>query len=366
MSGAYADYDRFSAGIGLREYWDSNFSRTPEADSEHYTQATLFTALNFQSSRQALSARVRGVRYTYAQREDLDTDFYDGSASWKSQWSRRLKTELSWNRMAYVVDRLEFIGQDTVARNDAEAMVTYGTGDRLSFSAGARQTAQTHSNDLRETLDFDEEEVFAELAYQASGESTLSLRLRDGVREYPNPVLSDEFIDLDFDYRQVELQGVWNASSKTSLKVNVGYIDRLGGINEGEGSLASINGVWEITEKIQFTTGYALTRPPLGEASDSPEQEDSVFLNIGWRPLARWSLYSGIKYSRQAYARNEFDEFEVTRDENVYSITPLVVDYRFSKLLSVKFESRWVERESSLVVRDHSYALASLGIELRL
>jgi hypothetical protein len=362
MNDVYADYDRFAAGIRVQEYWDSNFSRTPEADSEHYTQASLYTTLKYQVSRQALSARVRGVRYTYAQREDLDTDFYDGEASWKSQWGNRLKTEVSWDRMAYLVDRLEFAEQDAVARDDVNAMLTYGTGNRLSFSAGARQTAQTHSNDLREALDFDEEEVFAELAYQASGESTLSLRLRNGEREYPNPLPSEEFRDLDFEYRQAELQGIWNTSSKTSLKVNVGYIDRLGEINAGKGSLASINGSWTITDKIKLTTGYALTRPPLGEASDSPEQEDSVFINIGWRPQERWNLHSGIKYSRQAYQRSEFDEFEVTRDENIYSVTPLAADYHFSKLLSFRFESRWVDRQSSIIARDHSFALASLGV----
>lgn len=187
MNGICADYDRFAAGIRVQEYWDSNFARAPDADSEHYTQSSIYTALNYKVSRQSLSARVRGVRYTYAQRDDLDADFYDGAASWRSQWSHRFKTAVTWNRTAYVVDRLEFFAQDTVARDDFNGILTYGTGNRLSFSAGARQTTQTHSNDLREGLDFDEDEVFAELAYQAGGESTLSLRLRNGEREYPNP-----------------------------------------------------------------------------------------------------------------------------------------------------------------------------------
>lgn len=172
----------------------------------------------------------------------------------------------------------------------------------------------------------------------------------------------EEFRDLDFEYNRIELESVWVASPKTSVTANIGYVERIGELNEDDGVLASLSGTWEMTDKIQFSAGYSLTRPPVGETSDPTSQDDSIFLNVGWQPLERWELNSGVRYSRQAYERSEL---EIVRDENVYSVTPLMIDYTFSKLLSFKFESRWVDRESALIARDHSYALASLGVALQ-
>ncbi len=38
--------DRFTLMLGAQEYWDSNFARNAEVDSEHYTRATASVALH--------------------------------------------------------------------------------------------------------------------------------------------------------------------------------------------------------------------------------------------------------------------------------------------------------------------------------
>src|SRR5690606_7880121 len=107
--------------------------------------------------------------------------------SWRSDWSARLKTALSWNRDAYPVDQLEFSGKDVVALDSAKGQVTLDVGSNISVGAGAARSKQSHSTSLRKSLEFDEDEVFAEISYHTSNKSSLTARLRDGERIYPFP-----------------------------------------------------------------------------------------------------------------------------------------------------------------------------------
>src|SRR5690606_35413992 len=128
----------------------------------------------------------------------------------------RLKTAIDWTRDAYAVDRLEFVDKDVVARNNLTAQVTLDVGKNIGITLGARDIGQTHSNELRESLDYDEEEGFAAVTYSTANKSSLSVRLREGEREYVHPE-PDAPQALDFDFRQVELEGLWVLTRKTQV-----------------------------------------------------------------------------------------------------------------------------------------------------
>src|SRR6187431_1733280 len=164
--------DRFALVLGVQENWDSNFARNPDVDSEHYTLAAASLSAKQDFSKQQLALSLRGNQYKYDQRDDLDTDFYEGAASWRSNWNTRVKTELTWNRDAYPVDRLEFSGNDVVASDLARAKLIVGTGKHMSFGVGVNQLLQTHSNSLRQSLELDEDEAFIEATYQTSNQSS--------------------------------------------------------------------------------------------------------------------------------------------------------------------------------------------------
>src|SRR5690606_1244995 len=144
------------------------------------------------------SVGVIGNYYQYAQRDDLDVNFYEGKANWRSNWSPRLKTSIDWTRDAYAVDRLEFEDKDVVARNNLTGQVMLDVGKNIGITLGARDIGQTHSNELRESLDYDEEEGFVAVTYSTANESSLSVRLREGAREYVHPE-PDALQVLDFD-----------------------------------------------------------------------------------------------------------------------------------------------------------------------
>lgn len=356
-----AAQDRFTLGVGVQELWDSNFARSSDVDSEHYTQSQVSVAANQSFSKQALSLSLSGNRYDYDQREDLDVDFYEGQASWRSDWSTRVKTALSWKRDAYPVDQLEFSGKDVTASDISKAQLNVGVGKRISFGAGVSQLLQSHSNSLRQNLEFDEDEVFVEATYQTSNESSLSARLRDGKRVYP---FSDpnEPLSLDFDYQQRELEGVWVPSAKTRVSATFGQFERKGEVNEGVGTKAMLDASWELSEKMELSLGYSHSEPAVGETADSPSDIRAGELKMLWEPSAKWMVSMAARYAEQAYSQRAEAP---ARDETITTISPLSLTYYFSESLTMRIESQWVDRQSPLFYRDYDYALASLGMGLK-
>ena len=358
-STAYA-MDRFTLSLGANEHWDSNFARSADVDSEHYTHSVISVALNERLSKQDFSLGVSGNHYAYAERDDLDVSFYEGNARWRSDWSTRVKTDFTWVRDAYAVDRLEFADKDVVARDNFAGQLTMGVGQRLGFTVGARQVAQTHSNELRESLDFDDDEWFVASTYTTANKSFLSLRLREGERVYENPLL-DALTSLDFDYRQLEVESSWALTRKTQLGFTLGRFKREGEINAGTGTQAVVDLDWAVSEKLTLSLSYSQSEPAVGETSDSPADVRASRISLGWEPSAKWSLSMAAGYSTQAYVQRLT---EPARDEHITTLSPIALTYQFSEMLKFRLSSQWVDRESPLEYRDYDYAQASLGVAL--
>lgn len=354
--------DRFTLGINVQESWDSNFARNSDVDSEHYTQAAVSLAANQRFSKQDLALSVSGSRYIYDQRDDLNADFYEGQASWRSAWSSGFSTVLTWTRDAYPVDRLEFSGNDVVARDLTKAQFTLRASKQISISAGASQTAQTHSNSLRENLDLDEEEAFVEASYKTLNDSSLSIRLRDGERVYPysNP---DELLSLDYQYQQREFETVWALTPKTRLSATIGEFDRKGEINAGVGTQSVFDASWAVSEKFSLVFGYSQSKPAVGETADSPSNVRGGHIKLAWEPVTKWTINMEASHSELDYDEREL---RPARIETVVVFTPLSLTYRFSESLAIRLTSQWVDRQSPLLYRDYDYALGSLGFALTL
>ena len=361
---ASAAPDRFSLGLGLQEYWDSNFARNADVDSEHYTRSYVSLAFNERLSKQDFSISASGSRYEYAEREDLDADLVEGAASWRSDWSPRVKTALVWTRDAYLVDRLEFADKDVVSLENLNGQVNWGLGKSWGITLGARQARQTHSNDVRESLDFDEDEWFAATTYTTANKSSLGLRLRDGERQYLLPIQQapdGSLRNLDFEYRQLELEGAWALTPKTEIGFTLGRFKREGDVNEGTGTQALIDLGWAISEKLKLTLSYRQSEPAAGETSDSPSDVRTSKAMLNWEPSAKWQFSADASYSDLSYLARQA---RPARDETITTLRPLVVTYRFSETLALRIDSQWVERESPLLYRDYDYALATIGFNL--
>lgn len=352
--------DRFTLSLGANEHWDSNFARNADVDSEHYTHSVISLALNERVSKQEFSLGVSGNRYAYAERDDLNVSFYEGNARWRSNWSARVKTDFTWVRDAYAVDRLEFADKDVVARDNFTGQLTMGAGQRLGFTVGARQVAQTHSNEVRENLDFDDDEWFIASTYSTANKSFLSVRLREGERVYGNP-LPDALTPLDFDYRQLELEGSWALTRKTQLGFTLGRFKREGEINAGTGTQALIDLDWAMSEKLTLSLNYSQSEPAVGETSDSPSDVRASRVTLGWEPSAKWTFSMAAGYNTQTYVQRLT---EPARDERITTLSPIALTYQFSEMLKFRLSSQWVDRESPLEYRDYDYAQASLGIAL--
>lgn len=367
---AAAQDDTFSIGGSVQEIWDSNYSRSPEGeeDSEYMTLATASVAFNKTLSRQKFNVHWQGNRYKHAELSELDADYSEGGATWRGEWGSRLKTNLQWLRDAYPVDRLEFSGRDIISRDDAALELDYGLGHKFTMGLGARQINQMHSNEEREGLDYEDEEGFFEVGYQTGIKSTLTLRGRYGERAYPNeqlvPVEDTELPsgNLNYDYQQIELEGVWIASPKTNITSTFGYFNRDGDVNDGTGTVIALDANWELTPKLLFEGGYALSQPAVGETSDSLTETQTASLGLKWLLTHKLGLHMRASFSEQQY---EDFSLEQERTEHFYVATPLAVTYELAKSISIKAATSWTERQSPLAYREYTSAEATLGIYLR-
>lgn len=368
---AAAQTDLFSAGASVRQLWDSNYARTPEEDSEQITVSSAFVALDKTLSRQRFIARWQVSQYDHADRPDLDATLNEGRVTWQGQWGNRLKSRLEWMRDSYPVDRLEFQDKDIVKRDEAHALISYGAGHRLTLGIGGRQAEQTHSNGLREGLDFDEEEGYVEAGYKTGIQSTLFLRVRYGERTYPNqeiglpiddPDTLEPFEDLDFEYQQAELETVWETSAKTNLTATLAYFNRDGVVNDGTGVLAILEANWAATEKTEFNGGYSYREPAVGETSDSPAGTHTLFAGVQWQWTPKINVGADVNYVQQQY---QDDSPGPDRDEKVYSASPLQMTYEFSDYFSIRLDTRWVDRDSPLAYRTYTSSQAILGLSFR-
>ncbi len=368
------DYTPFKANASVQGIWDSNFSRSPLNDSEQAVLSSASLGFDDTFGRQRLIAKWTGSHYQYDKHSDFDGATHSGQLAWKGLIGSQINTDVSWSRDSYFVDRLEFFGKDIVNRDDFQAKIGYGNDQKLSFHVGTRKSKQRHSNDARISLDFDEEEAFVDVGYQTNNKSSLFLRFRSGERTYLNPPLEIAPDALNFDYDQIELEGIWAVSPKTNISAVVGSYKRKASLNktssseapinqtalnEDSGSVASLAADWQATEKLKFNAGYSFKQPAIGETSDSPSQVQQVFASVAWQYSTRIAIESQLRYSLIDY-ENTSPGF--MRTEHMYNFSPLSISYSSGRHWLVRLESGWRKNESPLAFRNYVSRQASAGL----
>lgn len=359
------DVDRLQLNASVQSIWDSNFSRSPLNDSEQSVLSSVGFRFDDTFGRQRLIAKWDVHRYQYDEHPDFDATTDTGQLSLKGALGSLFTTDVDFQRNAYQVDRLEFFGKDIVTRDDLNAKLGYGSDNRLSFHLGARKSTQEHSNDARDSLDFEEREGFVDAGFQTNNKSSIYFRYKSGKRTYThspvdiaNPI---SLVDLDFNYQQLELDSRWALTAKTSISAFVARYKRDGDINDATGSLASIAGEWQATEKINVTGGYTLSEPAVGETSDSPSKVKTLSLNLLWQYSSKWSFGS-----RAAYSVVDYDKLppEFVREEKAYNFSPLAVSFDSGHYWKFRVDSGWRKNESSTYVRNYISRQVNAGLYL--
>lgn len=359
------DSSPFNLNASVQGISDSNFSRSPLNDSEQSVLSSAGFRYENTFGRQRLIAKWDVHRYQYDKHPDFDATTDTGQLSWKGVLGSQFTADVDFLRNSYQVDRLEFFGKDIVTRDDLSAKLGYGSENRLSFHAGARKSTQEHSNESRNSLDFEEKEGFVDAGFQTSKKSSIFLRYKSGERTYTNPPFDVEnpinIVDLDFNYQQLELDSRWVLTPKTSISALVAGYKRDGVINDATGSLASIAGEWQATEKINVTGGYTLSEPAVGETSDSPSKVKTLSLNMLWQYSSKWSF--GTK---AAYSVVNYDKLspELVREEKAYNFSPLVVSFDSGRHWRLRVDSGWRKNESSIYVRNYISRQINAGLFL--
>ncbi|WP_039911865.1 hypothetical protein [Cellvibrio mixtus] len=381
LSGIAAEND-VSVTLGANHYWDSNFARLHEKpDSEHYSQFDATLSVNHSYKSQQWNLRARASQLEYDVREEMDESYYAGSGFWKSDWADSLRTGILWQRQAYAVDRLEFVEQDIVSRDDWNAYVDIGRLDSLSLLLGGRHSSKKHSNPKRKSMEFDEDEASAQISYHFPGQSRINIRGAYGEREYLSPrflsVAPDATADaeiesgnvaalayapnqFDFDFIRAEVNTEWVLSPKSRIDFQWAYFERDGLINEDDGDEISIEYNWDITRKIKTLWGARKAQPAQGEMNDSPDQIVSLYAQLSWALMRNltWS-FSANKSEYDYLPGNAF----AAPTEKVVSITPVQLRYAFAKQLTLEFAATYVDRESLVLIRDFDYTRAHLGLQ---
>lgn len=354
-----APEEGFKLIAGAQYQSDSNFTRTPDGGDEQITRAALGVGYNKNISAQRIALRFTANQYYYAERDYMDENSWEGNASWRSRFSNNTSSLLSFERHETPVDQLEFAGKDMVARDRAKAQLSLGDSRRLGFIIGAHQFRQTHSNEERNYLDLEDQDIYAEIRYRGLASSWVSLRYRSGERSY-------EFLELlprnlDFDYRQWEIETHWVLTPKTELTGVAGYFERDGETNNDEGALAGLKLSWQATSKVTTEVAYSLSQPAQGETADSPVEINNVSLMVSWQLTSKIQITSGGSYAEYDYI-NQIDSSPYL--ERGISITPLSVEWLMSDAVRFRLHGQWVERSSPIVLRDYDGHIITGGVAL--
>ncbi|BES69527.1 hypothetical protein RE428_05450 [Marinobacter nanhaiticus D15-8W] len=354
--------DNFNVNAGLNHTWDSNYNREPGSSSEQITRGSVGAAYNKTFSRQTLSASVGAARYRHKRRDFLDASLYRGGLGWNGFIGSRLKFDLGWDYRDRLAERIDFVGKDIINRDEKRATLKYQVYTGWALVGGVRDAEQTHSNDDRESLDYEEQDYNAGIQFQSGRGSTVTLRYTDGERNYLNQEsggLPEVDENLDYDYQRVAFETEWQMTGKTMLTGNIGYFNRDGEVNTDSGLETSIQTDWQATEKTAFMFLYGYEQPAVGEDSTNPSEVNRVALSMTWDWTAKITLETGVRAAFQ-----EFDDSfgRTPRDEELYSWTPLILDYAFTDTISVRFNSNWQQRDSPIDDRNYTARIFSLGL----
>lgn len=357
-----SNQDALVFSLGLQHLYDSNFFRSPAEIEEQITRVGASISFRKQVSSQRLMLRAGGSQYRYAEQDVLDASALEGELMWHSQLTANISTQLDWRREETPVDKLEFIGKDLIAREDANARLSLGDAKRIGLIMGAHQLKARHSNVERRELDFQDEEFFSEVRYRMDSGAWIGLRYRNGNRQYE--VLN--LRNLDFDYRQWELEVAWTLTPKTKLTGLAGHFDRAAKFdtttdNDSNGLLANIKLEWAVTEKLMLEANYRFSQPAIGETSDAPAQvaDSSVLLMWQFSPKVQLGFGAG-------YAEFDYDERVSTaaRTERNLTFTPVQISWSYSEAVSLRLTSQWMDRSSPVLERDYQGYSAALALAL--
>lgn len=349
----------FKATASVRGVWDSNFSRSPLNDSEHTILSSAGVGFDDTFGRQRFIAKWRGSYYQYDAHPDFDGTTHSAQLAWKGLIGSQFNSNVEWLRDSNIVDRLEFFGKDIVNRDDLQAKFGYGNDRKLSFHLGGRKTNQTHSNDTRNALDFDEEEAFVDAGYQTSNNSSVFIRVKSGSRTYIHPPVNTLPGLLDFKYDQIELEGVWAVSPKTNISAVVASFKRDGEVNKASGSLATLSADWQVTEKITFNAGYTSKQPAVGETSDSPSHIQNIVASVAWQYSTKISIGSMASHSEIDY--NNLSP-ELMRTEQLTIFSPFTITYNSGRHWLIRADSGWRKNASPLAYRNYISRQVSFGL----
>jgi hypothetical protein len=362
-----------SAGVSVQQIYDSNFSQDQLEDEEQITLTSAGVGFKKTFSRQQIVARGRVSNYEHNNYSEFDSTIGDAQFSWKGKWLSQVNTEVEAVRNERLAERVEFFEKDVVRRDHAKINLGYGNDGRLAFHVGAKKIEQGHSNFSREPLDFEEEIVFVDAGYKTANGSTVILRLTSGDVTYINedseisrdaeilPEIKYVARDLDFKYRQYELESVWAISSKTELTLTLAQLDRDGFINDGSSELAAVNVQWEATPKLKLQGSYSYRQPAVGEMSDSPANVQTYVISASWQLSEKFSLSSSAMVREKEY---EYADGNLTMIETLYNASPFVLTYTPTYALSMVLETGWRENKSPFSYREYSSFQSALSIKL--
>ncbi|HEY8941612.1 MAG TPA: hypothetical protein VIM59_15540 [Cellvibrio sp.] len=344
---------------GAQYQSDSNFSRTANAEEEQILRAGLGVGYSKSISAQRIAFRFSANQYRYNERDYLDENSWEGTASWRSQFTNSVSTLINYQREETPVDQLEFTGRDLVARENTNAQLSLGDNRWLGIIVGAHQLQQRHSNEERRYLNFKDQDVFAEVRYKGASSSWVSLRYRDGERNYE--LFELQPTNLNFDYTQWEVETAWKLTPKTELSGVAGYFTREGESNNNEGALASMKLTWQTSPKLATEITYSFSQPALGESTDAPNEIASTILMFRWQWSSKVNVTAGGSYSELEYPGA--DDI-LPRIERNISATPLAMEWLFSDSLRFRFSAQWIERHSPIFIRDYDGYILTGGLAL--
>jgi hypothetical protein len=388
-AGAGADDRGVHGSVGLSVQHDRNLFRLPEGatpasaglavgedagtergDRAQVPEADLTATLAL--GRQRLAARLNEQRRRYARYDAYDTREGGAGLRWRWALGNDWSGELASERSRRATELVDYRGRErnVVEQRSTQVAARWSPHPALRLGLSSDRVQGRNTQPERNTSDYDARVDTLEARWFSGLGNSLTLRLRDGVGEYPNRVIVENVpVDNSWRQRDVEVGLGFQPGGRTRGEVRLGRGQRRHDevqARDFSGSTGRVAMSWDASAAWSIDVEWLRDLAAVEDFDRLYAVTQRRALGISWVPAAQWQAQLRWGERRVRYGgdpsnvlTNLFGQAEA-RDDRLRDARAILV-WRPTRDLSLQFDALREARQSNRVGFNYTNRGLSLG-----